>query len=57
MKYEIIKGSDSKGFYIRVRSLNKAKHFAVHRTYLKRKKDGKTITQKITEENSDAIIK
>ena len=57
MKYEIIKGSDAKGFFIRVRSLNKAKHFAVHRTYLKREHDGKTITQKITEKNSDIIIK
>ena len=36
MNYEIIKGTDRKGFFIRVRSLNKAKHFAVHRTFKKR---------------------
>ena len=35
MKYEILKETDSKGFFIRVRSLNKAKHFAIHRTLLK----------------------
>ena len=56
MNYEIIKGSDNKGFYIRVRSLNKAKHFAVHRTYLKRNKSGKTITENITKDNCDTII-
>ena len=42
--YEIIKGSDNKGFYIRVRSLNKAKR-TVHRTFLKRNKNGKSITE------------
>ena len=57
MNYEIIKGSDNKGFYIRVRSLNKAKHFAVHRTFLKRNKNGKSITEKITKENCEKIIK
>ena len=45
-----------KGFYIRVRSINKAKHFAVHRTYLKRNKNGKTITENITKDNCDSII-
>ena len=57
MKYEIVKGSDKKGFFIRVRSLNKGKHFAVHRTYLKRGEDGKTITKNINSENCDLIIK
>lgn len=57
MKYEIIKGKDSKGFFIRVRSLNKAKHFAIHRTYLNRNANNETTRQIITEENSDRIIK
>lgn len=56
MKYEIIKGSDKKGFFIRVRSLNKAKHFAIHRTYLKRDSSGETTTHEITESNCDKII-
>ena len=56
MKYEIVKGNDKKGFFIRVRSLNKAKHFAVHRTYLKRDSNGETTNHKITENNCDKII-
>ena len=56
MKYEIIKGTDNKGFYIRVRSLNKAKHFAIHRTYLKRDERGNTTTEVINEKNCDSII-
>lgn len=35
-KYEITSGTDSKGMYIRIRSFNKAKHFAVYRSYIKR---------------------
>ena len=57
MKYEIIKDTDRKGFFIRVRSLNKAKHFAIHRTFLKRDKNGITQRHEITEENSNEIIK
>ena len=38
MKYEILKETDNKGFFIRVRSLNKAKHFAIHRTYIREMK-------------------
>ena len=56
MKYEIVKGNDRKGFFIRVRSLNKAKHFAVHRTYLKRGSNGETTTHEITENNCEKII-
>ncbi len=56
MNYEIIKGTDRKGFFIRVRSLNKAKHFAVHRTFLKRDKNGQTTTHQITESNCEKII-
>ncbi len=56
MKYEILKETDKKGFFLRVRSLNKAKHFAIHRTYLKRDKNGDTSSHKITEENCDLII-
>ena len=56
MNYEIIKGTDRKGFFIRVRSLNKAKHFAVHRTFLKRDKDGQTTSHQITESNCEKII-
>ena len=56
MNYEIIKGTDRKGFFIRVRSVNKAKHFAVHRTFLKRDKDGQTTTHQITESNCEKII-
>ena len=56
MNYEIIKGTDRKGFFIRVRSANKAKHFAVHRTFLKRDKDGQTTTHQITESNCEKII-
>ena len=57
MKYEIIKETDRKGFFIRVRSLNKAKHFAIHRTYIKRDENGKTRTFDITEKNCNEIIK
>ena len=57
MKYEIRKETDQKGFFIRVRSLNKAKHFAIHRTYLKRNDKGETIKLNITENNCDEIIK
>ena len=57
MKYEILKETDNKGFFIRVRSLNKAKHFAIHRTYIKRDENGKTRTFDITEKNCDEIIK
>ena len=57
MKYEILKETDSKGFFIRVRSLNNAKHFAIHRTYINRDENGKTRTFDITEKNCDEIIK
>ena len=57
MKYEILKETDSKGFFIRVRSLNRAKHFAIHRTYIKRDENGKTKTFDITKKNCDEIIK
>ncbi len=57
MKYEIIKDTDRKGFFIRVRSLNKAKHFAIHRTFLKRDKNGITQRHNITEHNSNEIIR
>ncbi len=56
MKYEILKETDRKGFFLRIRSLNKAKHFAIHRTYLKRNENGDTTSHNITSENCDLII-
>ena len=38
-------------------AVNKAKHFAIHRTFLKRNKNGTTQRHEITEENSNEIIK
>ena len=40
-KYEIQALTDSIGHFIRIRSLNKAKHFTVYRTYTKRFPSGK----------------
>ena len=55
-KYEITSGTDSKGLYIRIRSINKAKHFAVYRTYTKRT-NGNEENVPITTEVIDQIIK
>ena len=56
MKYEILKESDKKGFFLRIRSLNKAKHFAIHRSYIKRDEKGINTSHKITNDNCDMII-
>ncbi len=56
MKYEILKETDKKGFFLRIRSLNKAKHFAIHRTYLKRTEKGDTTIHQINHDNCDMII-
>ena len=56
-KYEIQVLSDKIGHFIRIRSLNKAKHFAVYRTYTKRFPDGKEINEKINENIKDILIK
>ncbi len=46
--YEIRTGEDAKGHYIMVRSGNKAKHFAIHRNFTRRDKEGNSHTEKIT---------
>ena len=55
--YEIKADIDKSGYFIRIRSLNKAKHFAVYRTYTKRFPDGKEINEKINENIKDILIK
>ena len=49
MDYEIRTGEDSQGHYIMVRSSNKAKHFAIHRNFIRRDNKGNSHTEKITE--------
>jgi hypothetical protein len=55
-KYEINSGTDSKGLYIRIRSINKAKHFAVYRSYTKRTNDNEENVP-ITTDVIDQLIK
>jgi len=54
--YEIVKGIDEKGIFIRIRSTNTAKHFAVYRTFTKRVGDNFEENTKITEEIINDLI-
>ncbi len=56
-KYEIVAGSDRIGEFVRIRSLNKAKHFAVHRTFIKRYPDGTEKNVNIDKNIKDILIK
>ena len=51
-KYEIQALSDKIGHFIRIRSLNKAKHFAVYRTFTKRFPSGKEVNAEINKMES-----
>ncbi len=55
--YEINAGEDHKGHFIRIRSVNKAKHLAVYRSYTKRFPDGTEINTKIENHVKDILIK
>ena len=48
--YEIQASTDKVGHFIRIRSLNKAKHFAIYRTFTKRFPDGKEVNAEIKED-------
>ena len=56
-KYEIQALTDKVGHFIRIRSVNKAKHFAVYRTFTKRFPDGKEINAKIDGDIKDILVK
>ncbi len=56
-KYEIQALTDSIGHFIRIRSLNKAKHFTVYRTYTKRFPSGKEVNADINEDVKDILVK
>ena len=56
-KYEIQALTDNVGHFIRIRSVNKAKHFAVYRTFTKRFPDGKEINAKIDGDIKDILVK
>ena len=56
-EYEIKADTDNVGTYIRIRSLNKAKHFAIHRTFTKRFPNGKEVNSKINEDIKDILVK
>jgi organic radical activating enzyme len=56
-EYEVKADIDSKGHFIRIRSLNKAKHFAIYRTFTKRFPDGKEINAKIHEDVKNILVK
>ena len=43
--------------FVRIRSLNKAKHFAVHRTFIKRYPDGTEKNVNIDKNIKDILIK
>ena len=45
-EYEIKADTDKVGPFIRIRSLNKAKHFAIYRTFTKRFPNGEEINVK-----------
>ena len=55
--YEIQALTDKIGHFIRIRSLNKAKHFAVYRTFTKRFPDGKEVNAEIKEDIQDILVK
>ena len=56
-EYEILALNDKIGHYIRIRSRNKAKHFAVYRTFTKRFPNGKEVNADISEEIQDILVK
>ena len=56
-KYEVQALSDKIGHFIRIRSLNKAKHFAVYRTFTKRFPSGKEVNADIKEDIKDILVK
>ena len=56
-EYEIQALTDSIGHFIRIRSLNKAKHFTVYRTYTKRFPGGKEVNADINEDIKDILVK
>jgi organic radical activating enzyme len=55
--YEIQALTDKVGHFIRIRSLNKAKHFAVYRTFTKRFPNGKEVNAEIKEDIKDILVK
>ena len=55
--YEIQASTDKVGHFIRIRSLNKAKHFAIYRTFTKRFPDGKEVNAEIKEDIKDILVK
>ncbi|MDC0125366.1 radical SAM protein [Candidatus Pelagibacter sp.] len=55
--YEILALTDKIGHCIRIRSLNKAKHFAVYRTFTKRFPNGKEVNAEIVEDIQDILVK
>ena len=55
--YEIQALTDKIGHCIRIRSLNKAKHFAVYRTFTKRFPNGREVNAKIVEDIQDILVK
>ena len=56
-EYEIQASTDKIGHFIRIRSLNKAKHFAVYRSFTKRFPDGKEVNAEIKEDIKDILVK
>jgi hypothetical protein len=56
-EYEIYTSTDKIGHFIRIRSLNKAKHYAVYRTFTKRFPDGKEINVEISEDIKNILVK
>tara|TARA_B110000008_G_scaffold278891_1_gene324013 strand:- start:284 stop:1768 length:1485 start_codon:yes stop_codon:yes gene_type:complete len=56
-EYEIQALTDNVGHFIRIRSLNKAKHFAVYRTFTKRFPSGKEVNATINEDVKNILVK
>ena len=56
-EYEIKALTDSIGPFIRIRSLNKAKHFAIYRTFTKRFPNGEEVNADIKEDIKDILVK
>ena len=56
-EYEIQALEDKVGHYIRIRSLNKAKHFAIYRTFTKRFPNGKEVNAEIKKDIQDILVK
>ena len=56
-EYEIKADTDNLGPFIRIRSLNKAKHFTIYRTFTKRFPNGEEINLKINDEIKDILVK